>query len=60
MIGQLLAFLLGTFLVAIGIVWAIGPVRVLAGLVAVPLMWAIVTAVALGAWVALRWHGATP
>jgi hypothetical protein len=60
MIAQPLTLLLGTFLIAIGIVWAIGPVRVLAGLVAVPVMWAIVTATALGAWVALRWHGVTP
>jgi hypothetical protein len=60
MIAQLLTLLLGTFVVAFGIVWAIGPVRVLAGVVAVPVMWAIVTAATLGAWVALRWHGATP
>jgi hypothetical protein len=48
--------LLGSLLVAICLVWAIGPVRLLAGLVAVPLMWAIVTAAALALWVVVRLH----
>ena len=34
--------LLGSLMIAIGVVWAIGPVRLLAGLVAVPVAWAIV------------------
>jgi hypothetical protein len=64
MIAQLLTLLLGTFLVATGIAWAIGPARLLAnlaaGLVVIPVLWAILTAAALGAWVALRLHGAAP
>jgi hypothetical protein len=61
MIANLAALLVNAFLVALGIAWAVGPVRLLAnlaaGLIAVPLLWAIVTAAALGAWVALRFHG---
>src|SRR5271157_5508885 len=43
-ITRLALGLLGSLLIAIGVVWAIGPVRLLAGLIAVPVMWAIVTA----------------
>jgi hypothetical protein len=60
MIAQVLALPLGTFQVSIGIACAVGPAQVLAGLVAVPVMWAIVTAAALAARVALKMHGAAP
>jgi len=64
MIAELFALLLGPFLIALGIAWAIGPARLLgnlaAGLVVIPVLWAILTAGALGAWVALRWQGAVP
>jgi hypothetical protein len=50
-------FLLGSLLIALGIAWAVGPVRLLAGLVAVPVMWAIVTAAALVLLAALRLGG---
>jgi hypothetical protein len=49
--------LLGTFLVAIGLAWAIGPVRLLAALIAVPVTWAIITVVALTVWAAIALHG---
>jgi hypothetical protein len=49
-------FLLGSLLIAIGIAWAIGPVRLLAGLVVVPVAWVIVTAAALALWAAVRLH----
>ena len=57
MIGSLAALLLGLLLIAIAIAWRVGPARLLAGLIAVPLMWAIVSAAALGAWVVFRLHG---
>jgi hypothetical protein len=64
MIGSLLCILAGSLLIAVGIAWAIGPARLLAnlaaGLVVIPVLWAILTAAALGAWVALRLHGAAP
>jgi hypothetical protein len=49
--------LLGTLLIAIGAAWAIGPVRLLAGIIAVPLMWAIVSTAALALWAFVRLHG---
>jgi hypothetical protein len=49
--------LLGTFLVAIGLAWAIGPVRLLAALITVPVTWAIITVVALSVWATLALHG---
>ncbi len=55
--ANLLAILLGSLLIAVAIAWAVGPVRLLAGLVAVPIMWAIVLAASAAAWVAWRWHG---
>lgn len=55
---DLLALLLGALLVSIGLAWAIGPARLLAGIVAVPIMWAIVTVAAVAAWVAVRLGGA--
>jgi hypothetical protein len=70
MIGSLLCVLAGRLLIAIGIACAIGPARLLAdpvsstgqflaaGLVVVPVLWVIITATAMGAWVLLRWHGA--
>jgi hypothetical protein len=48
-------FLLGSLLIALGIAWAVG--RLLAGLVAVPVTWAIVTAAALALLAALRLGG---
>jgi hypothetical protein len=41
MIGSLFAILLGSLLIAVAIAWAVDPVRLLAGLVAVPIMRAI-------------------
>src|SRR5271166_1847297 len=54
MLFRLALGLLGSLLIAIGVVWAIGPVRLLAGLIAVPVMWAIVTAAALALWAIAR------
>jgi hypothetical protein len=50
----------GSLLIAIAIAWAVGPVRLLAGLIAVPLMWGIVTVSVLAIWAALWLHGAVP
>jgi hypothetical protein len=58
--GRLAAVLLGSLLIAIGVTWAVGPVRLLASLVVVPVMWAIVAIVTVGIWVALWLHGAMP
>ncbi len=53
MIAQLAALAIAMLLIAIGIVWAIGPARLFAnlaaGLVVIPVFWAIITAAALGA-----------
>lgn len=43
MIGRAAMVIFGSLLIAIAMVWAVGPVRLLAGLIAVPLMWGIVT-----------------
>ena len=60
-LAQFGAVLLAALLIAVSIAWTIGPARLLAnlaaGLVVVPVLWAIVTAAALGAWAALRFHG---
>jgi hypothetical protein len=61
MIGSLVVILAGCLCLAIAITWAIGPVRLLAGLAAwlviVPIIWAIVAAVVLAAWVGYGFHG---
>jgi len=50
--------MLGSLLIAIGIAWAVGPVRLLAGLIAVPVVCVIVAVAVLAGWVALSLHGA--
>ena len=42
MIARVAMVIFGSLLIAIAIAWAVGPVRLLAGLIAVPLMWGIV------------------
>jgi hypothetical protein len=42
---------------AVAITSAVGPVRLLAGLVAVPIMWALVLVGLLAIWLALRFYG---
>jgi len=56
-IGSLFAILLGSLLIAVAIAWLVGPVRLLAGLVAVPIMWAIIAVVALAGWAVYKLHG---
>lgn len=58
MTASLFAVLAGSLLIAIGIAWLIGPVRLLDGLVAVPIMWAIVLAASAAgmARLALAWR----
>jgi hypothetical protein len=60
MIVRVVMVIFGSLLIAIAIAWAVGPVRVLAGLIAVPLMWGIVTVAVLATWAALWLHGAVP
>ncbi len=55
--SSLFAILAGSLLIAVAIAWLVGPVRLLAGLVAVPIMWVIVAAVALAGWAAYKLHG---
>jgi hypothetical protein len=57
MIASLFAILLGTLLIAVAIAWVVGPVRLLAGLVAVPIMWAIVLVAVAATWLVVRSHG---
>jgi len=57
MIARIAVVMFGSLLIAIGIAWAVGPVRLLAGLLAVPLLWAIVTAAVFAAWIAMRAYG---
>jgi hypothetical protein len=57
MMSSLFAILAGSLLIAVAIAWLVGPVRLLAGLVAVPIMWVIVAAVALAGWAAYKLHG---
>ena len=52
---NLFGVLLGSLLIA-----RVGPVRLLAGLVAVPIMSAIVVAAAGAAWIAWHVHGGSP
>jgi hypothetical protein len=54
---NLAAVIIGSLLIAIAIAMKVGPVRLLAGLVAVPIMWAIILAASAAAWLAWRWHG---
>jgi hypothetical protein len=60
MIARIAMVMFGSLLIAIEIAWVVGPVRLLAGLVAVPLMWGIVTIATLAVWAALWLHGAVP
>jgi hypothetical protein len=57
MIGSLFCVVLGALLLAIAITWMVGPIRLLAGLVAVPIMWALVLIALLAIWLTLRVHG---
>lgn len=57
MIGSLFAILLGSLSIGIAVAWAIGPVRLLAGLIAVPIMWAIVFVAVAALRVAVHFHG---
>jgi hypothetical protein len=59
-IARIAMVILGSLLIAIAIAWAVGPGRLLAGLIAVPLMWGIVTVSVLAIWAALWLHGAVP
>ena len=54
---RFLVLLSGTLLVSLGIVWAVGPVRLLAGLIAVPVVWAIIAIPALALWAIVALHG---
>ena len=60
MIARVAIVIFGSLLIATAIAWAVGPVRLLAGLIAVPLMWGIVTVVVLAAWAGLWLHGVVP
>jgi len=53
MIARVAMVIFGSLLIAIAIAWAVGPVRLLAGLIAVPLMWGIVTVAVLAIWAGL-------
>jgi hypothetical protein len=57
MIGSLFCILAGALLMAVAIASAVGPVRLLAALVAVPIMWALVLVSLLVIWLALRFYG---
>jgi hypothetical protein len=56
MIAGVAMVIFGSILIAIAIAWAVGPVRLLAGLIAVPLIWGIfsVAVLAMGGPVASR------
>jgi hypothetical protein len=60
MIGSLVVILAGCLCLAISIVSAIGPVRLLAGLAAWlvvgPIMWAIIAAAVLAVWIGYGFH----
>jgi hypothetical protein len=49
--------LFGSLMMATGLAIAIGPVRLLAGLVAVPMTAAIIATLALAVWVVFAMHG---
>ena len=53
MIARVAMVIFGSLLIAITIAWAVGPVRLLAGLIAVPLMWGIVTVAVFAIWAGL-------
>lgn len=57
---SLAAFLAGALLIAIGLAWAIGPVKLLAGVVVVPILAAAIAVAGGVGWIVLRWHGAAP
>jgi hypothetical protein len=56
MIERLAAVPLGTLLITFALTWVIGPIRLLASFIAVPVTWAIITAIVLAVWLALRLH----
>jgi hypothetical protein len=60
MIARVAMIIFGSLLIAIAIAWTVGPMRLLAGLIAVPLMWGIVTVAVLAIWAGLWLHGAVP
>jgi hypothetical protein len=61
---SLAGILIGSLFVAIGLISWIGPARflagIVAGIVAVPIMWALVSVSAVAVWIAVRLHGASP
>jgi hypothetical protein len=54
---NILAILAGSLLIAIAIAWLVGPARLLAALVAVPMVWAIVVVLSAAISLAVRFHG---
>jgi hypothetical protein len=56
MIVRVVMVIFGSLLIAIAIAWTVWPVRLLASLVAVPLMWGIVTVAVLAIWAGLWLH----
>jgi hypothetical protein len=56
MIERLAAVPLGTLLITFALTWVIGPIRLLASF-AVLVTWAIIPAIVLAGWLALRLHG---
>lgn len=56
MIANLALILVATLLLAGVIAARVGPVRLLAGVVAVPILWAVVAVVAVAVWLALALH----
>jgi hypothetical protein len=55
--SRFLILLLGVFLVSLGIVWAVGPFRLLAGVVAVPVVSVIIVILVLALWAIVNLHG---
>ena len=56
MIARVAMVIFGSLLIATAIAWVVGSVRLLASLIAVPLMWGIVTVAMLAIWL----HGVVP
>jgi hypothetical protein len=54
---SLAVLVLGSLLIALGIAGAVGPMRLLAGLIAVPITGTVVFIIALAVWGAIRLHG---
>jgi hypothetical protein len=54
MMDRFALVVVGSLLIAIGIAWAVGAVRLLAGLIAVPILWAMITVAMLTAWVGMH------